>query len=49
MAFRGAESWKRDAKMGRNGDAYLHESRRSFVLISRELARFLNSAEIAAK
>jgi len=39
------------AKMGRKRgrDAYLHESRRSFVLISRELARFLNSAEIAAK
>lgn len=30
-------------------DAYLHEPRRSFVLISQELTRFLNSAEIAAK
>lgn len=30
-------------------DAYLHEPRHSFVLISQELTRFLNSAEIAVK
>lgn len=30
-------------------DAYLHEPRRSFVLISQEFIRFLNSVEIAAK
>lgn len=38
-------------KMGCNSprDAYLHEPRRSFVLISQELTRFLNSAEITTK